>query len=93
MRMRPRLSVSRPDASLRTLRALFAGIEKLQIASGEILLLPQALGDAGAHERPGRDPSEHVVVPREQLAQLRADVRLWELGRYLAESTTRLQVS
>jgi hypothetical protein len=67
---------ARIPASLRTLRALFAGIQKLQIASGEILLLRQALGHAGAYERPGRDPSEHVVVPREQLAQLRTDVRL-----------------
>jgi hypothetical protein len=40
------------------LRALFAGIEKLEVASGEALFLPQALGHAGTHERPGRDPSE-----------------------------------
>ena len=69
--------------SLRGLRALFAGIQKIEIASGEILLLPQSLGHAGAHERPGRDPSEHVVVPCEQLAQLRADVRLREIRRHL----------
>jgi hypothetical protein len=75
--------------SLRGLRALFAGIQKVEIASGEILLLLQVLGHAGAHERSGRDPSEHVVVPREQLAQLRADVRLRELRRHLPESTTR----
>jgi hypothetical protein len=31
-------------------------------------------------------PSEHVVVPREHLAQLRADVRLRELRRHLLES-------
>ena len=53
----------------------------------------QALSQVGRHERPGRDPPEYVVVPREQLAQLRADVRLRELRRHLAESTTMLQVS
>jgi hypothetical protein len=73
--------------SVRSLRALFAGIQKVEIASGETLLLPQTLGHSGAHERPGRDPSEHVVVPREHLAQLRADVRLRELRRDLLKST------
>jgi len=74
--------------SLRGPRALFAGIQKVEIASGEILLFPQALGHARAHERPARDPSEHVVVPREQLAQLRADVRLRELRRHLPSLRT-----
>jgi Acetyltransferase (GNAT) domain len=49
-----------------------------------IPLLAQALGHAGRHERPGRDPPEHVVVPREQLAQLGADVGLRELWRHRA---------
>jgi hypothetical protein len=71
---------------LRGLRALFAGVQKIEIASGEILLLPQAFGHSGPHERSGRDPFEHVGVPREHLAQLWADVRLRELRRHLPES-------
>jgi hypothetical protein len=50
------------------LRAFLAGIQKLEVASGEIPLFAQALGC------PGRDSPEHVVVLREQLAQLRAEV-------------------
>ena len=61
---------------LRGLRALFADVQKIEIASGEILFLPQALGHSGPHERAGRNPFEYVVVPREHLAQLWADVRL-----------------
>ena len=76
---------------LRRLRTLFAGIQKIEIAGGEILLLPQALGHSGAYERPGRDPLEHVLVPSEHLAQLRADVRLRELRRHLPESTDASQ--
>jgi hypothetical protein len=41
---------------------------------------------AGRHERAGRDPPEHVVVPRDQLAQLGADVGLRELWRHWARA-------
>ena len=75
--------------SLRGLRALFVGIQKLEVASGELPLFAQALGHAGLHERSGRDPLENVVIPREQLAQLRPNVGLRELWRHPQESTTR----
>jgi hypothetical protein len=74
------------SCSLRGLGALFAGIQELEEAGGEIPLFAQALGHAGRHERPGRDPPEHVVVPREQLAQLGADVGLRELWRHRARA-------
>ena len=84
----PDLGVYRARArrccSLRGLRALFASVQELEEASGEILLVAQALRHAGRHERPGRDPSEHVFVPREQLAQLGADVGLRKLWRHRA---------
>jgi hypothetical protein len=46
----------------------------------------QMLGHTGRHERPGRDPPEHVVVPREQLAQLGADVGFGELWHHRARA-------
>jgi hypothetical protein len=76
-------------ASLRGLRALFVGNQKLEVTSGELPLFAQARGRAGLHERPGRDSLEYVVVPCEQLAQLRPNVGLWELWRHRQESTTR----
>jgi hypothetical protein len=75
--------------SLRGLPALFAGIQKLEVASGELPLFAQVLGHAGLHERSGCDPLKHVVVPGEKLAQLRPNVGLRELWRHRDESTTR----
>jgi hypothetical protein len=46
----------------------FVGIQKLEVTSGELPLFGHALGHAGLHERSGRDPLKHVVVPHEQLA-------------------------
>jgi hypothetical protein len=78
-----------PLLSLRGWRAFFVSIQKLEVTSGELLLFAQALGHAGLHERTGRDPLKHVVVPREQLAQLRPNVGLRELRRHRQESTTK----
>jgi hypothetical protein len=75
--------------SLRGLQALFVCIKKVEVASGELPLFAQVLDHAGLHERSGCDPLKHVVVPREQLAQLRPNVGLRELWCHREESTTR----
>ena len=59
------------------------------MASGELPPFAHALGHAGLHERPGRDSREYVVVPCEQLTELRPNVGLWELWRHRQESTIR----
>ncbi len=61
----PRGRAAGRPCSLRGLRALFVGIQKLEVTSGELPRFAQALGHVGLHERPGRDPLKHVVVPRE----------------------------
>jgi hypothetical protein len=80
---------ARWPCSLRGVRALFVGIQKLEVTSGELPLFAQAPGHAGLHQRSGRDPLKNVLVPREQLAQLRPNVGLRELWRHRQESTTR----
>ena len=52
------------------------------MASGELALFLQALGHAGLNKRAGRDPLEHIVVPFDQLPQLRPNVGLRELWRH-----------
>src|SRR6266516_7054222 len=75
--------------SLLGLQALFVGIQKLEVTSRELPLIAQALGHAGLDQCSGRDPLKHVVVPCEQLAQLRPNVGLRELWRHRKEFTIR----